>query len=58
MASRRAVSERFLLQRADTDLSVSSVTVLGSVIILVALTAVTWIWLGGKEGHPLMLLSI
>lgn len=31
--------------------AVSSLTFLGSVGILIGLTAVTWHWLGGKEGR-------
>jgi hypothetical protein len=43
---------RFLSQKADIDPSVSSLSFLGSVLILAALTIVTWLWLGGKEAAP------
>ena len=39
----------FLSQRADADPAVSSLCFLGSILILGALTVVTWLWLGGKE---------
>lgn len=41
----------FLSQSAEVDPIVSSLSSLGSVLILVVLTIVTWIWLGGKEGR-------
>jgi len=40
---------RFLSQKAEVDPGISSLTFLGSVLILGALTAVTWFWLGGKD---------
>jgi hypothetical protein len=40
---------RFLSQKAEVDPGVSSLTFLGSVLILVGLTVITWLWLGGKE---------
>ena len=40
---------RFLSQRAEVDPTVSSLSFLGSVVILGVLTIVTWLWLGGKE---------
>lgn len=43
---------RFLSQQAAVDPVVSSVSFLGSVVILGALTVVTWLWLGGKEHTP------
>jgi hypothetical protein len=39
----------FLSQRADADPAVASLCFLGSILILGALTVVTWLWLGGKE---------
>ena len=39
----------FLSQRADANPAVSSLCFFGSILILGALTAVTWLWLGGKE---------
>jgi hypothetical protein len=43
---------RFLSQRADADPAVSSLSFLGSLVVLAALTVVTWMWLGGKDGPP------
>ena len=43
---------RFLSQKAEVDPVVSSLSFLGSVLILVALTIVTWLWLGGKDHAP------
>jgi len=40
---------KFLSQKAEVDPAVSSLSFLGSVLILGALTLVTWLWLGGKE---------
>lgn len=42
----------FLSQKADVDVGLSSVTLVGSLVILVALSIVTWIWLGGKDRSP------
>ena len=39
----------FLTQQADLDPTISSRSFVGSVLILGALTIVTWLWLGGKE---------
>ena len=43
---------RFLSQKAAVDPVVSSMSFLGTVLILVALTIVTWLWLGGKDDAP------
>ena len=43
---------RFLSQKATVDPVVSSMSFLGTVLILVALTIVTWLWLGGKDNAP------
>ena len=43
---------RFLSQKAEIDPAVSSVSFFGSVLILGALTIVTWLWLGGKDDAP------
>jgi hypothetical protein len=40
---------RFLLQKAQETPVVSSLSFVGSVLILGALTIVTWLWLTGKE---------
>jgi len=39
----------FLSRKVEEDPMVSSLSSLGSVLILGVLTLVTWIWLGGKE---------
>jgi hypothetical protein len=43
---------KFLSQRAEADPAISSMSFVGSVLILVALTIVTWVWLGGKDQAP------
>lgn len=43
---------RFLSQAAQADPLVSTLSFLGSVLILGALSVVTWLWLGGKEAGP------
>jgi hypothetical protein len=43
---------RFLSQKAAVDPVVSLMSFLGSILILVALTIVTWLWLGGKDDAP------
>jgi hypothetical protein len=43
---------KFLSQKAGVDPAVSSLSFLGSVLVLGALTIVTWLWLGGKEQAP------
>ena len=43
---------RFLSQSAEIDPAVSSLSLFGSVLILGALTIVTWLWLGGKDDAP------
>jgi hypothetical protein len=40
---------KFLSQNAQLDPAASSISFLGSVLILGALTIVTWLWLGGKD---------
>lgn len=40
---------RFLSQRVDANPTASSLSFLGCLAVLVALTVVTWTWLGGKE---------
>ena len=40
----------FLSSPAEQNPAASTVTFLASVLILLALTAVTWVWLGGKDG--------
>ena len=42
----------FLSQQAEADPVVSTVSFVGSVLILVALTIVTWVWLGRKDEPP------
>jgi hypothetical protein len=39
----------FLSQKAELAPVASSLSFLGSLVILVGLTVVTWRWLGGKE---------
>ena len=39
----------FLSSPAGDSLGTATVTFLMSLVILIALSAVTWIWLGGKE---------
>ena len=41
---------RFLSQRVEVDPTVSSLSFVGCLVLLIALTVVTWIWLGGKDG--------
>jgi hypothetical protein len=41
---------RFLSQRADADPAMASFSFLGSLLVLLALSVVTWLWLGGKDG--------
>lgn len=43
---------RFLSQKADVDPGSSLLSFIGSILILGGLTAVTWVWLGGKEEPP------
>jgi hypothetical protein len=43
---------RFLSQRADADPTASSLSFLGSLVVLASLTVVTWMWLGGKDRPP------
>jgi hypothetical protein len=43
---------RFLSQKAEADPVVSSLSFFGSVLVLLALTIVTWMWLGGKDEGP------
>ncbi len=43
---------RFLSQKAEVDPTVSLLSFFGSILILVALTIVTWLWLGGKDDAP------
>ena len=40
---------RFLSQKAEVDPAGSTLSFFGSVLILAALTILTWRWLGGKE---------
>ncbi|MFI5177337.1 MAG: hypothetical protein ACHQO8_02170 [Vicinamibacterales bacterium] len=40
---------KFLSQRAEVDPTGSTLSFLGSLGILMALTVVTWWWLGGKD---------
>jgi hypothetical protein len=41
---------RFLSQKADIDPTGSLLAFATSILILGALTIVTWLWLGGKDG--------
>jgi len=41
----------FLSSPATQSPARSTVTFVGSLVILIALTTVTWVWLGGREGH-------
>ena len=43
---------KFLSQQASVDPAGSALSFVGSLAILVALTLVTWRWLGGKENAP------
>ena len=43
---------QFLSQKVEVDPVTSSVSFLGSVLIIGALTIVTWVWLSGKEKRP------
>ncbi len=43
---------KFVSQKAAADPLASSLSFLGSLLILVGLTIVTWIWLGRKDGPP------
>lgn len=43
----------FLSSPATQAPGLSTATFLGSVLALVALTVITWIWLGGKDARPL-----
>ena len=40
---------KFLSQRAELNPAGSLFSLLGSFLLLAALTVVTWLWLGGKE---------
>lgn len=40
---------RFLSQSVHDDMTISSLSFLSSVLILVVLTVITWIWLGAKD---------
>lgn len=44
---------RFLSQEASIDPTVSSLSFLGSLVIVAILTIATWVWLGGKETQTL-----
>jgi hypothetical protein len=44
---------KFLSQRAELDPFVSSLSFFGSLLILAALSIVTWLWLGGKDQSPI-----
>ena len=43
---------RFLSQSVHDDMTISSLSFLSSVLILVVLTVITWIWLGAKDRDP------
>jgi hypothetical protein len=43
---------RFLSQEVGIDPLTSTISFLLAAAILVSLTVVTWIWLGGKDGAP------
>jgi len=43
---------QFLSQKVDVNPGVSLLTFFGSLLILGALTIVTWHWLGGKDTPP------
>lgn len=40
---------RFLSQNASLDPTGSTISFVGAFVILVSLTAITWVWLGGKD---------
>ena len=40
---------RFVSQNAGVDPAGSVLSFFGSLLILVALTIITWVWLGGKD---------
>jgi amino acid transporter len=42
----------FFSRSAAEAPAVSTASFVGSLVILIALTAVTWLWLGGKERAP------
>jgi len=42
----------FLSQRAEVAPATSLLSFFGSLVILGALTVITWLWLGGKENTP------
>jgi hypothetical protein len=41
----------FIEQKPTDDPLTSSINYLGSLAILVALTVITWVWLGGKDNR-------
>ena len=43
----------FLSQDASIDPTVSSLSFLGSLLIVAILTIATWVWLGGKEARSM-----
>jgi hypothetical protein len=43
---------QFLSQKVDVNPGVSLFSFFGSLLILGALTIVTWLWLGGKDAPP------
>jgi len=43
---------KFLSQNAEIAPTASLLSFVGSLLILCALTVVTWLWLGGKENSP------
>jgi len=44
---------KFLSQKAELDPVVSSLSFFGGLLILAALTIVTWLWLGAKDQPPI-----
>ena len=44
---------KFLSQKTELDPVGSSLSFFGSLLILAALSIVTWLWLGGKDQHPI-----
>ncbi len=44
---------KFLSQKAELDPVASSLSFFGSLLILAALSIVTWLWLGGKDQPPI-----
>jgi hypothetical protein len=42
----------YLATRVEEDPGLSALTLLGSLLVLLALTSITWVWLSGRETEP------